>query len=554
MPRGPSAYPTGIPMTDTPLDVVTLAPPPPSVPARSPAAAVTRYLVSSIPTLLVIAGIAAAGWYGHHHEWKLPKFSELRGEVPEKDDWCKAHNVPDSICVECKPKLMPPPKPKGVCKPHGLAECVLCNPSLAQLEKMPVVTSAELHRATESLAFADRPKNSSKCQTHLRRLQFASQDAAVKTGILVAPVGTGPVTEGVTAVGELGYDQTRVAHLSARSPGSVWKVFKHLGQSAKAGEVLALIAAADVGKAKAEVLSAFGTVQLRRQALNAIRESGVSALARIREAEGTVREAEIRLAAAAQALTNLGLPFDEANAVGMSSEQLKAKLLLLGIPDDVAASIDRRTVSANLLPVIAPMNGLIVSRDVVAGEVVDLAKILFELVDNRNLWLTLDVKAEDAGRVAIGQTVRFSPDGGRVGEPFEAVLNWKSSQVDPRTRTVKVRADVPDPAGTRLANSYGTGFVVLREEKAAVVVPNDAIHWDGCCHVVFVRDKDYETDGAPKVFHVRKVRLGWQGKESTEIAAGLLPDEWIAVKGGGALLGELLRGSLGDGCCGQVKE
>ena len=541
-------------MTDTPLDVVPLAPSPPPVPARGPIAAVARYLVGSIPNLVVIAAIAGAGWYGHSHEWKLPKFSELRGEVTEPDDWCKAHNVPESICVECDSTLMTRPKPVGVCGRHGLAECVLCNPSLAQTAAAPVVTSAELHRAAESLAFADRPKNSSKCQTHLRRLQFASADAAIKTGILVAPAGTGPVTEGVTAVGELGYDQTRVAHLSARSPGSVWKVYKHLGQPAKAGEVLTLIAAADVGKAKAEVLSAFGTVQLRRQALNAIRESGVSAAARIRDAEGAVREAEIRLTAAAQALSNLGLPFDEATAAGMTSAELKANLLLLGIPDDVAAGIDRRTVSANLMPVIAPMNGLIVSRDVVAGEVVDLTKVLFELVDTRNLWLTLDVKGEDAGRVAVGQTVRFTPDAGKPGEQFEAVINWKSSQVDPRTRTVKVRADVPDPNGTRLANSYGAGFVVLREEKAAVVVPSDAIHWDGCCHIVFVRDKDYMKDDAPKVFHVRKVRLGWQGEKTTEIAAGLLPGELIAVKGGGALLGELLRGTLGDGCCGQVKE
>jgi membrane fusion protein, heavy metal efflux system len=550
-------------MTDSNPDVVPLVPTAPTPPKRGPAVAAVLYLLGTIPTLVVLAGVGAVGWYGHAHEWKLPKFSELRGEIAEPDDWCKDHNVPESICVECQPDLMPRPARVPACGPHILPDCVLCNPSLAQLPATPILTSADHERAAKSLAFLSRPASIPNCKTHHRRLQFASDADAEKTGIEVSAVGTGPVTEGVSAAGELGYDQTRVAHLSARSPGTVWKVFKRLGQSARAGEVLALIDAGEVGKAKAEILSAFGTVQLRQQALAALKESGVTAPARVREAEGVVREAEIRLAAGAQALTNLGLPFDESATVGQTAEQVKAKLLLLGIPADVAATIDRRTASANLLPLIAPMDGLIVSRDVVAGEVVDLTKILFELVDTRNLWLTLDVKGEDAARVAVGQKVRFTPDHG--GAAVEAVINWRSSQVDPRTRTVKVRADVPDPDGKLLANTFGTGFVVLREEKAVLAVPSDAVHWEGCCFVVFVRDKTYEDKDAPKVFHVRKVRLGARDAvplntggaqlvTGTEIAAGLLPGEQVVVKGGGALLGELLRADLGDGCCGQQKD
>ena len=89
------------------------------------------------------------------------------------------------------------------------------------------------------------------------------------------------------------------------------------------------------------------------------------------------------------------------------------------------------------------------------------------------------------------------------------------------------------------------------------MVPNEAVHWDGCCHVVFVRDKGhFDSKESPKVFHVRTVRLGvghrpegLVGGKFTEIVAGLLPGEVVAAQGSDVLRAELLKNSLGEGCC-----
>jgi cobalt-zinc-cadmium efflux system membrane fusion protein len=402
------------------------------------------------------------------------------------------------------------------------------------------------------LDFADRPANNPNCRTHLRRIQYATAADADKAGIAVEPVWTAPAVEFVAAPGEIGYDQTKVAHLSARSPGTVWKVFKHLGEEVKAGDVLALVDAAEVGKAKAEVLQAFATLQLKVQTVASIKESGGAVpAARVREAEAAAREAEIRLVAGCQALTNLGLVLKESDVRSLTADQLKAKLHLLGIPAEAAKNLDPETATSNLLPLVSPMNGLVVSREVVAGEVVDVARILFEVVDTRSLWLTFDLKGEDAHRVRVGQSVRFKPDDGR-GE-LAGKIAWRSSQADPKTRTVKVRADLADPDGRQVANTFGAGRVILREEPKAVSVPNEAVHWDGCCSVVFVRDKDYLKSDY-KVFHVRKVRTGAKDEKYTEIVAGVLPDELIVTKGSGLLLTELLRGSLGEGCACHSKK
>ena len=148
----------------------------------------------------------------------------------------------------------------------------------------------------------------------------------------------------------------------------------------------------------------------------------------------------------------------------------------------------------------------------------------------------------------MGQPVRFRPDGSH-GE-VSGKLVWISTTADQQTRMVTARAELPNPNGQLRNETFGSGRIVLREEQEAIVVPNEAIHWEGCCHVVFVRDKGYfDSQDSPKVFHVRTVRLGAKNEKATEIIAGVLPGEVVATKGSDVLRAELLKNNLGEGCC-----
>ena len=77
--------------------------------------------------------------------------------------------------------------------------------------------------------------------------------------------------------------------------------------------------------------------------------------------------------------------------------------------------------------------------------------------------------------------------------PRSATISWISTAVDEKTRTVQVRADLPNPDGRHLARTFGAGQIVLREEKDVVLVPSEAVHWEGDCNVVFVRDRQLGT-------------------------------------------------------------
>jgi len=509
-------------------------------------------LARHAPSVTVMAVLVGLGIYGHRSDWKLPRFSALVGTaVAEQDDWCEAHCVPESQCVECHPDLLPPGKDYGWCKEHGVHACVLCHPEAAQVKQTPVVAEADLGRAARGLASVPRPENNPACKQYRRRIQFASAQAVTKAGVDVALVERQPIGEFVVANGQVTYDQTRFASLASRLPGTVRHVAKRVGERAESGEVLALIDAADVGRAKIELIQALAQESLQRKTvarLEGLASQGIVPGRQAQTARSEHVQARARLLSAQQALANLGLPVSVDALRGLPDEELARQLRRLGLPDQSVGHLGRGESTANLLAVRAPLEGTVVARHAVAGEVVDASRVLFQLADTRRMWLTLSVPLEEVGRLAVGQPLRFRPE----GSPAEVggKLFWISTTVDPQTRMVLVRAELPNPRGALRNETFGTGRIVLREEQQAVVVPEEAIHWEGCCQVVFVRDKRYfDGEGSPKVFHVRTVRPGAREGKLTEILAGVLPGEVVAAKGSDVLRAELLKNGLGEGCC-----
>jgi cobalt-zinc-cadmium efflux system membrane fusion protein len=509
-------------------------------------AAALAWLGRLAPTALVLAALGGLAAWGHHTGWKVPRFSALVGGTPAAEQaWCEEHNVPEAECVECNPDLLPRGKAPPYCKKHGVPECPLDHPEVAQVEGRPHFPRYDVLAA---LSLIDRPENNSRCKLHERRIQFASAATAEKAGVDVDVVGEAPMEDLVAANGEVSYDQTRVARLSSRVPGTVWRVDRQVGDPVREDEVLALVDAAEVGKAKAEFLQAYAQLELRRKTYDSLGQAAASGAVperQLREAETALSEARIRLRGAQQALVNLGLPVNADDLKGLPEDRLAARVQFLGLPDSLAGRLDPKRTTANLLPVTAPLDGVVVAREVGAREVVDGTRVLFVVADPRRMWLTLNVRAEDARRLKLGQPVHFHPD----GDPEESAgkVAWISTSVDEKTRTVKVRADLANPEGRLRAGAFGAGRVVLRSEPYAVVVPKEALHSDGDCFVVFVRDKNYLKEGSPKVFHVRKVRPGARDEHFVELLAGVLPGEVVAARGSAVLQAELLKGKLGEG-------
>lgn len=534
-----------------------------------------KRIAASLPTLLVLGALGAVGAWGHSTGWKAPPFRSLFGgaDVAPVDDWCAEHGVPESKCIACNPELAGA-DPADWCAEHGVAEsrcalcnpdlvasdwcdehglpessCTICNPGIAHVQTQAPDTSharvshgshdherPEDHPAGEAPVAEKALRDARTCQKHALKVQFASSASMAKAGVELGSAVERPMADSIVVNAEVDYERTRFARVSSRAAGVARRVLREQGAAVRAGDVLAIVDAAEVGRAKTELLQAEAAVQAARASAARTRASsdaGFRTEAETLQADALLRQAELRVLDARQSLASFG--FDVPSNVASQEA-----VLSLGLPPELRATLPAGADAANWIPLLAPLDGIVVTRELVAGETVEPGRMLFEIADTRRMWVTMDVPQVHAHRIALGHEVIFRPDDAR-DEVATGAVTWISTAVDEMTRTVKVRAELSNQDAALRAHSFGRAQIVVRTSPNATAVPKEAVQWEGCCYVVFVQI-------ASEVFQTRKVRLGANDAAFTEVVAGLLPGEVVATKGSYVLKSEILKSSLGAGC------
>lgn len=526
----------------------------------------TRFFLR-IPTLIGIGLLVGLIVWGNHIGWKFPGTMPWHTSVEGEEEWCEAHGVPDARCIACHPELGGA-DPKDWCKEHGVPEskCTTCHPEI--LKGGTAKDWCREHGVPESGCTVCHPEIAVKgevvtepdiqvipahdggtthdpltCQNHLRRVQFASPEAVKKAGIELESAKLRPVSQFIATPGELAYDQTRVARVSSRVGGIVILVTKEVGEAVKQGEVLAVVDSAEVGLKKAELLQAAAQLSLRTKALDRLRvgaKEGYRAQSELQEAEAAAREARIQWLNSQQALMNLGFSLSGLDVTSITDDELATRMRHLGLSADLMKAIGKSTESANLIPITSPMDGVVVSRDVVSGEAVELSRPIFTVADLRRMWVMLDARAEDAQRIQLDQEVRFEIDGGSL-QPIVGKVSWISTALDEKTRTVGVRAEVDNKEGRLRASTFGTGQILVRREPSAVTIPEEAIQWEGCSFLAFVRLTD-------DIFQTRRITLGSRSAGFVEVLAGVADGEVVVTTGSYVLKSEVMKSAMGAGC------
>ncbi|MBI4613088.1 MAG: efflux RND transporter periplasmic adaptor subunit [Planctomycetes bacterium] len=503
-----------------------------------------------------------------------------------EEDWCEEHKLPESQCEVCHP---------GVLAQYGAA-----GGSLAP-ETVDLLPPEETPRT-------ERAPNV-RCKTHETLIQFRSPEIARATGLGLATVEEKPLKRTLLANAEIAYDANAYARLSPRAAGTLREIAKDLGAPVAAGEVLAKVECPEVAVAKVEYLrrletsAAAETTVVRQEAflerMNRleVRLTGVDYL-KAKEllevaARNLEREEELRrkgstsetdlLAAraeflAAQAegralekkLLLFGLPAGEIEGLawdgiekiegqGTTSEEdlLEARtaraqaqaeleasretLLRLGFAAPAIEELEKSRDISGELPILAPFAGVVVERSAVPGELVEPSRVVLAVADTSKVWALLDVAEADAAKVEPGQEVVLAVDG-LAGETFGGRISWVATEVDPRTRMLKVRAVLDNSFGLLRAHQFARALVTTRGQKPAVLVPKAAVQWEGCCNVVFVKKSDV-------LFEPRKVWLGYETPEHHEVRKGLKAGEVVVTEGSFLLKTEIMKGSIGAGCC-----
>lgn len=394
----------------------------------------------------------------------------------------------------------------------------------------------KVHAVSHESATGSHPSSSSRPW----RIEFPSADVVRKVGIQVTPAQERDMTRSVSSPGMVDYDPARYAHLTARTSGTVWRVYKEIGDPIDKGEVLALIESAEVGKCKADFLLSLAQFELRDETLKR-KQAAASSLSEeaLRTANAAQREARIRLFNDRQALVNLGFSVHLADLADLSDIDRVRFMRLLGLPDELRKAPDAETLTANLLPLTAPFDGQVVERNAGMGEVVQTTQrqVLFIVADVHMLHVDLDVNPEDMAEVKVGQPVTFRSNDG--GSEATGKVSHISPEVDAKTRRVRVHAEMPNPSGRLRPNTFGTGRILVGEHPHAVVVPSEAVQTDGVTTLVFVRVSQ-------KVFEARPVQPGLRQGNVVEVS-GVQPGEDVVTTGSFVLRSDLQKSRIASG-------
>ena len=171
----------------------------------------------------------------------------------------------------------------------------------------------------------------------------------------------------------------------------------------------------------------------------------------------------------------------------------------------------------------APFSGFIARRHVSVGEYLTPGTALYVLVALDPIEVEFTLAEIDSSKVALGHTVEVSlapyPD-----ETFVATVSMISPTIDSRTRTLRVKAELPNPEGRIRPGLFAHTYLGVSERRAALVVPEDAIVQRADGAVIFRVDASERVDRIQ--VETGAVRDGW-----VEIRSGLEQSDLIVVRG-----------------------
>lgn len=301
--------------------------------------------------------------------------------------------------------------------------------------------------------------------------------------------------------GRIETNENRTARVGAPITGRVTAIHAVVGQQVRMGDRLAEISSPELSAAQLTFLKAHSAEQLAQRAAERARlllDADVIGSAELqrRESELSIARAETRAAR------------DQLRTLGLSG-----------------AAIDRLMSTGQILaaaPIAATKSGTVIARHAALGQVAAPSDHLFTITDLRALWAVADVPEQEARHIGVGQRVVLEVPA--LGDrAFEGTIVQVSDLVDPETRTVRVRMDLPNPDG-EFKPAMLAMMRVAGEARRQVVVPKAALVRDGN------RDRVFVAEG-PNRFRLTPVTPGAEDGEHRVILEGLRGDETIVVAG-----------------------
>jgi Cu(I)/Ag(I) efflux system membrane fusion protein len=212
---------------------------------------------------------------------------------------------------------------------------------------------------------------------------------------------------------------------------------------------------------------------------------------------------------------------DQTQQFNVNLMQYRDALRNLGMGDVQVADIIRTRKYNENINIASPGAGLVLSRNISAGQRFERGKELYRITDISSVWVYVDTYGSEVDQVKPGTKVRINiPNRAQI---FNGVVSKVPPTFDPVTRTLRVRVEVNNP-GNILRPDMFVDCELPVKRPSMLSVPTEALVDSGLKKVVFIEKKT-------GVFEPREIETGAAYGGRVEVISGLKAGERIAISG-----------------------
>ncbi|MGD9928990.1 MAG: efflux RND transporter periplasmic adaptor subunit [Mangrovibacterium sp.] len=322
------------------------------------------------------------------------------------------------------------------------------------------------------------PATSWRSPANANRLVLEMTPEAVAMANIHTSRVAGISSEGqVFLSGKVKADEQRLASVTAKYPGRIEQLFVNFtGQVVRKGERLATIYSPELLNAQKELLEAVNMKKTYPELYGAVRE----------------------------------------------------KLRLWKLTEQQIEEIETTGKVRDQMEVLADRGGVVIQRNIAAGDYVNTGSVLFNIVDLSRVWIMLDAYESDLQSIKRGDQVSFTV-AGNPEQTFTAKVDYIDPVINPNTRAASVRAETANPnldlkpemfVNARVRSSASAG-------KQSLSIPRTALLWSGKRSIVYVKVPDTEYPS----YEMREITIGPRMGDRWLVESGLEAGEEIVTNG-----------------------
>jgi cobalt-zinc-cadmium efflux system membrane fusion protein len=353
------------------------------------------------------------------------------------------------------------------------------------------------------------------------RVVEMTKAAQAQVGLSTKVAAVESLAEYLNVTGTVQPTDSRVAHIRPLVRGRIQDVLVRVGDRVRRGQPLAHFDNLEAGELASQYHAAQAELRKMKIALQSV--------ARQRERNGRLSE----LGAVARKDYEVSQAEEQAAGEAMQAQQslisgLLARLRRFG----VSPERDGPPISS----INAPISGIVIAVAIAPGEVIEAERELFTIADLSTVWVQAEVYEKDISRIRTGQTALVQVDT-YAERRFAGKVTYVGDVVDPKTRTVKVRCEVPNGPALLKLDMFATVNLPTITQRRAVAILESAIQQFNGKPIVFVRRSE-------ETFEVRPVTLGMTVSGLAEITSGIAAGEMVATQGAFHLKSVLLESQI----------